>query len=201
MTTGFSRRARAGGALALVFACGVIALDAQSGQKRLTLEDIYDPRTQVGFSGAAPQTDWFDDDTYLVRRRGAGWQKVSVATGQSAPLLDVEAMQKALAAVPGVARDDAAAAARGAYEFNPMHSAILVTIASDLYHYEFGTGRATRLTDVEGEEELATFSPNGQTVAFVRGNNLYTVDVATPRVGALTTHGSHQLFNGKLDFL
>ena len=71
MATGFLRSGVAGAAVALALAYGAAALLAQGGQKRLTLDDIYDPQTQVSFSGAAPQTDWFDDDTYLVRRRGA----------------------------------------------------------------------------------------------------------------------------------
>jgi dipeptidyl-peptidase-4 len=187
--------------LALVLGCGAVALDAQSGQKRLTLDDIYDPRTQVSFSGAASQTDWFDDDTYMVRSRGSAWRKVRVGTGDTTPLVDAAAMEKALAGLPGVAREDAAAAARGSLEFNANHSAALVTIASDLYHFEFASGRATRLTNAAGEEELAAFSPNGQMVAFVRANNLHAVDIGGTRERALTADGSHEIFNGKLDWL
>jgi dipeptidyl-peptidase 4 len=176
-------------------------LQAQSGLKRLTLDDIYNPSTQVNFSGSVPQTEWFDDDTYLMRRRGTPWRKVNAATGESTPLADVERMETALAAVPGVARAEAASAARGALVFNAAHSAVLVTIASDLFHYDIASGRATRLTNQPGEEELADFSPNGQTVAFVRANNLYAVDVAGARERALTTDGNTETLNGKLDWL
>ena len=188
-------------AVALALACGAAGLDAQDGQKRLTLDDIYDPRTQVSFSGSPPQTAWFDNDTYLVRRRGTPWRRVSASTGESTPLVDVAAMEKALAALPGVVQDDAAAAARGGLDFNDAHSAVLVTIASDLYYYEIASSRATRLTSVAGQEELATFSPNGQMVAYVRANNLYAVDVAGARERALTADGSPEIFNGKLDWL
>jgi dipeptidyl-peptidase-4 len=204
MRTGSPRPAFGGAAavvLALAYAYGGAALSAQNGQKRLTLDDIYDPRTQVSFSGAAAQTEWFDDDTYLVRRRGMPWQKVSVATGQTTPLVDAEAMERSLAALPGVARDDAASAARGALEFDDAHTGVLVTIASDLFHYDIASGRATRLTNQAGLEELATFSPNGRAVAFVRAHNLYAVDVASGRERALTSDGSTELFNGQLDWL
>src|SRR5688500_16023750 len=167
--------------VAVALAYGAASLVAQGGQKRLTLNDIYEPGMQVSFSGSPAQTEWFDDATYLVRQRGTPWRKVSVATGESTPLADVDAMEKALAALPGVARADAAAAARGSLEFDNAHTAALVTIASDLFYYQFASGRATRLTNQPGDEELATFSPNGRTVAFVRAHNLYAVDVADGR--------------------
>ena len=181
--------------------CAVATLNSQGGQKRLTLDDIYDPATQVSFSGSPSQTEWFDDETYLVRRRGTPWRKVSVATGESTPLADVDAMERALAALPGVARADAAAAARGTLVFNDAHTGALVTIASDLFYYEFASGRAARLTNQPGQEELATFSPNGRAVAFVRAHNLYAVDVADARERALTTDGNAEILNGKLDWL
>src|SRR5262249_41499823 len=54
---------------------------------------------------------------------------------------------------------------------------------------------------VPGNKELASFSPNGQFVAFVRQNNLYVVDVATQTERALTTDGSALIFNGKADWV
>ena len=44
----------------------------------------------------------------------------------------------------------------------------LFTIADDLYFYDFEAARAARLTSTPGEEEEATFSPDGRLVAFVR---------------------------------
>ena len=38
-------------------------------------------------------------------------------------------------------------------------------------------------------------------MAFVRGNNLYVVDIASQREQALTTDGTRELLNGKLDWL
>ena len=200
MPTGFLRRTVA----VVALACGVATLQAQTAQKRLTLDAIYDPQTRANFSGAPAPTGWFDDQTYLTSRRQSGgtvWRKVNAATGESLPLFDAAAMENALAALPGVVRSDAADAARGSLEFNATHSAALVTMGSDLYYYEFASGRAARLTTTTGDEELATFSPNGQMVAFVRAHNLYAVDVAGARERALTPDGSSDLFNGQLDWL
>jgi dipeptidyl-peptidase-4 len=199
MRTRFHRRVVCAAVAALAASAAIVALDAQ-GQKRLTLDAIYDPQTRVNFSGTPPQTAWLDDANYLVGRRGV-WSKVNAANGTSAPLFDAAAMENALASLPGVSRDDARAAARGGLDFNDAHSAAVVTVESDLYYYDFASGRAARLTNAPGEEELADFSPNGQMVAFVRDHNLYAVDVSGTRERALTSDGSKELFNGQLDWL
>ena len=78
-------------------------------------------------------------------------------------------MEAALASLPGVTRDEAALLARsGDLILNPARTGALLTIADDLYFYEFASAKADRLTTQAGEEELATFSPDGRVVAFVR---------------------------------
>jgi dipeptidyl-peptidase-4 len=177
----------------------------QSSLRQLSIDAIYDPQTRVNFSGAVPTLSWLDSDTFVMVRREGGplaWQKVDAASGQASPLYDAAAMEAALAGLPGVSRQDAAEASRSAsLEFNPSHTGALVTLASDLFFHDFASRRAVRLTAQAGEEEEATFSPNGQLVAFVRGHNLYAVDVATQRERALTTDGSAEILNGQLDWL
>jgi dipeptidyl-peptidase 4 len=191
------------GTLAVAIAVtGVAAVvSAQAPLRSLSIGAIYDPETRVDFSGAVPQTTWLDDNTYLLRRGGTTQQKVNAASGESTPLYDVSAMEAALAALPGVAAPDAAAAARAPLEFNATQTAAVVSLSSDLYFYEFASRRAVRLTSQAGDEEEVSFSPNGQLVAFVRDHNLHAVDVASARERALTTDGTAQIFNGKLDWL
>src|SRR5688572_6641297 len=184
---------------------GLVATGAaQTAQRALTIDTIFDPQARLDFSGA-PYTGmtWLDASSWLeVRggRAGTEWVRVDAATGQRTALFDAARMQAALAAVPGVDRDDAALAARSA-DLDSRHTGALATIDDDLYHYDIASGRAVRLTSAAGEEEQATFSPNGRSVAFVRANNLHVVDVATQRERALTTDGSREILNGKLDWL
>ena len=194
------RLAAALGVAAVIGLAGV-ALDAQPALKPLSIDAIYDPLTRANFSGAVPQASWLDDTTYLLRRPGATWQKVNASSGVAAPLYDAAAMESALAALPGVSRSDASEASRAPLEFNAAYTRALVALAGDLYVFDFVSGRAARLTARAGEEEEASFSPDGQRVAFVRSHNLYTVDVASTQERALTTDGNAQLFNGKLDWL
>jgi dipeptidyl-peptidase-4 len=190
--------------LGLALVCASALLVGQ-GRKPLSVATIYDPQTRVNFSGAVPRVEWLDDDTYLLPRRqgpDVTWQKVNAATGQSSTLFDPAAMEAALAALPGVARADAARAVRsGTLDFNPAHTGALVTIGSDLYFVDFAAARAARLTTQPGDEQVATFSPDGRHVAFVRDHNLYVVDIATQQEHSLTSDGGPQMFNGQLDWL
>ena len=180
---------------------------AAYGQTRaLSIDLIYDPQQRVNFSGApVGGLTWLDGASYLAPRRGSRgteWYRVDAASGRETPLFDAARMVSALAGLPGVDRDAAALAAFSSeLTFNTTHTAALATIAADLYVYDFVANMATRLTRTPGEEELATFSPDGMRVAFVRNANLHVVDVARPRERALTRDGSTALLNGKLDWL
>jgi dipeptidyl-peptidase-4 len=127
---------------------------------------------------------------------------VDAASGRSTPLFDGDAMEAAVAGLPGITREEARLVTRsGDLTLNPAKTATLLDIADDLYVYEFSTKTLTRLTLAEGEEQEATFSPDGRRVGFVRRNNLYSVDLATKREQALTTDGEPQILNGRLDWL
>jgi dipeptidyl-peptidase-4 len=189
---------------------GAVALaattSAQAPPRALTIDAIYDPEGRVDFSGSpATGLRWVDDANYLQMRRagrGVEWITVDAASGRTAPLFDASRMEDAFATLPGFTRDKAADNVRTAdVTFNPARTAGLITIDDDLYFYDFSADRAARLTSAAGAEEEATFSPNGRLVAFVRGNNLYTVDVAGRQEHALTNDGASYLLNGKLDWL
>jgi dipeptidyl-peptidase-4 len=203
MAAAFRRSARLClmGAVALA-----VTASAQTPPRALTIDAIYDPEARVDFSGTpATGLRWLDESSYLQMRRagrGVEWIAVEAASGRTSPLFDAARMEDALAALPGVTREKAADGARAAgLTFNPARTAGLLSIDADLYFYDFSAGRAARLTSAAGDEEEATFSPDGRLVAFVRGNNLYTVDVAGRQERALTSDGASYLLNGKLDWL
>jgi dipeptidyl-peptidase-4 len=87
-------------------------------------------------------------------------------------------------------------------EMNAGHNAALVTLGHDLYNYPFGGDRAFRLTFDPHEEEEFSFSPDGRQAAFVRRNNLHVVNLDQQRQEKqLTTDGTDQILNGKLDWV
>ena len=129
-------------------------------------------------------------------------------------------MAAAFAKLPGFSADDVAAirAACPEIEVDPLahafgfacalsfhlsadRKAAVVTYANDLFYYRLGDESALRLTTGPEAEDVAEFSPDGRFVSFLRGNDLYVVEVATGRERAVTTGGGPQLLNGRLDWV
>ena len=175
-------------------------------KKQLTLEAVYDPTQRIAFSGVVQSSfEWIDDDTFIwPRKNDQGrfdeWRLFDVATGTQRALIDRAKLQKALEGTGLTAEVAKEAAESDELELDAKQSAVVLSIADDLYLYSFARGTATRLTSAAGEEEEATFSPDGQRVAFVRNNDLYVVDLSG-RERRLTTDGSRTTLNGKLDWV
>ena len=181
---------------------------ALAQERLLSIDVLYDPETRIDFSGApASGLAWISDTHYLQSTRDpdaqrTGLMTVEAATGETEPLFDAAKMESAIAAFPGITADEAQRLARRrSYTMNRARTATVLTIAGDLYYYEFGADRAKRLTFSPGAEEEVSFSPDGAIVAFVRSHDLYVVDLESGRERALTTDGSAELLNGKLDWV
>lgn len=194
--------------LAVLALCLPLPTGVLAQQKLLTIDDLFDPEKKVDFSGHPPSgLVWLSDTHYLwpksdPKAKTTEWLRVDAASGKLEPLFDAAKMEAALARIPGVSRDEARGMAhQGAYTFNDRRTAALFTISGDLYHYELGSERAVRLTYGPGDEELASYSPDGGFVAFVRGGNLHVVDVSSQRERPLTTDGNGDVLNGKLDWV
>ena len=176
--------------------------------RALALDDIYDPQRRIDFSGGAPSgLTWLSDTHYAwpqsAERAEVAWVRVEAATGKSEPLFDAQKMRAAFDALPGLRAEDVARlpSDRG-LELNAAGSAAIVSIGDDLYFYPFGSDRAFRLTFDPYLEEEFTFSPDGRQAAFVRRNNLFVVNLEQQRQEKqLTTSGTDQLLNGKLDWV
>src|SRR5687768_5664949 len=136
------------------------SLPAAGQQRSLSVDLIYHPDRRMDFSGA-PVTDmtWLDAATYVVAMRGqpAQWMRVDAVTGQSTRLYDPSALEKALTAVPGLDKEEAAGIVRsGGLSLNGDATAGLLTAGDDLFVFDFATGRLDRLTSKSGAEEEAT---------------------------------------------
>ena len=185
----------------------LIAASAVGQRKQLTLETIYDPATRVYFSGAVQSGfDWLDDATFVWPKRDAKgklveWERFDVKSGSGQPFFDRAAFERSLGQAGVTAEESAAASKSTSLRFDAKKSAIVVEAAGDLFLYSIAKQTATRLTSTPAAEELPQFSPDGKWVAFVRGNNLYTIDVATAHERQLTTDGGPTILNGGLDWV
>jgi dipeptidyl-peptidase 4 len=176
-------------------------------QRLLTIDDIYDPDTKIRFSGTPATGLAWIDRAHFAWPRDAGaplvdWLRVEATTGRTEPLFDSARMQAAIATLPGVSADEARRLARSReLVFDPACSAALLTIGGHLYHYAFASDRIERITNATGPEEQPSFSPDGRLVAFVRQNNLFVVAPAGGRERELTSDGTADVLNGKLDWV
>ena len=183
-------------ALALLLTTSIFAQQ----KKQLSLEALYDPKTMTRFGGAI-QNDfvWIDENTFIYPRKDTKnefreWRLFDVATGKERALFDFSKLAKAFPEVlPADAIDED-------LTFNDAKTAVLLTLDDELWVYSLTAHTAARLTNAKGKEEEATFSPDGRFVAFTRDHDLYVVDLAG-RERRLTTDGSKNILNGKLDYV
>jgi len=172
--------------------------------KRVTFEILYERADPPPFQGGAHGIDgWCEDGEHFLQRKEGRMWKVNAASG-AAELFggDAAEMARALEKVSPAAakalRDSGGATA----VWNTSRDAVFFEHANDLYYCRTDGQAAARLTQTpDTEEEVASFSPDGKLVAFVRSNNLFLVDVSTQQEKALTTGGHDRLRFGKADWV
>ena len=176
-------------------------------QRPLTIDQIFDPAQRVDFDGDPPRgLVWVDNDHYLEidhsDRSVRSLMKVDALSGAREAFLDLTEMEAAIADLPGVTETEAGrVAGRPGHLMNTARTALVFDLADDLYHYDFESHRARRLTSSPGREEEVSFSPDGLLVAFVRDHNLFVVDVDHRREHPVTTDGDPTTRNGQLDWV
>lgn len=146
---------------------------------------------------------WHADGQHYLETRGGRLQKVDALGGRKQPLLEnPEALREALAAIPSLDKNAVGRMMNGSPQrMNAACTAALFEHANDLYYALLDGSRAVRLTATPQREELATFSPNGRFVAFVREHDLYVVDVETATERRLTVDGGPKILHGKADWV
>ncbi|MEP7149248.1 MAG: S9 family peptidase [Acidobacteriota bacterium] len=176
---------------------------ATAQDKLLTIDDIFslDSKVRVNFSGTPTRLVWSADGKSLRQIKDGKLVRVNPLTGDAVPYLDSTKYKTALAQ-SGVSSDDAERMSNSlGVQFNKNETAILVNTLNDLWLYDVASGSIRRLTNTKEEELEADFSPDGKWISFVRGNNLFVVDVARGREKQLTRDGAEKIYNGYLDWV
>ena len=183
----------------LLLAFGLLA----QGTERLTLEALAHPTQKKTYAGMpTTRLEWLPDGALLQTKREGdrvALLRVAPATWEAKPLLEAAPLQAALVTAGASEADAKAALGRGSFTWNEARSAFLVDVAHQLFLVDLQAAKAKRLVDGSPDEPL--LSPDGTQVAYLRGNDLYRVDVATGMETRLTTGGSETVFNGRLDWV
>ncbi|MGA7615397.1 MAG: S9 family peptidase [Thermoanaerobaculia bacterium] len=179
-----------------------------AGEKLLTINDVYDPAQRIRTGGAAQAGfSWIDDKTLLWPKTDARgdvteYLVVDVPTGRRISLFDPDELAASIRKVAGVSEEAAKKLVhQRSYTFDPSYKHVLLEINDDLYLVTLLDSTVTRLTSNPAKEMNVTFSPDGSKIAFVRSNDLFTLDVKTSKERQLTTSGGPLLLNGTLDWV
>ena len=173
------------------------------GTERLTLESLAHPTLKKTYAGMpATRLEWLPEGALLQTKREGDQVTllhVDPVTWEAKPLLEAAPLQAALVAAGATDAHAKAALGRGSFVWNEGRSAFLLDVADQLFLLDVKAAAAKRLADRKPEEP--SFSPDGKQVAFLRGNDLYRVEVASGKETRLTTGGSETVFNGRLDWV
>jgi dipeptidyl-peptidase-4 len=82
-----------------------------------------------------------------------------------------------------------------------MGKRVLYLLAGDVFLVDLQSNEVKRLTQTPAAEDAVTFSPDGRWVGFIRGNDIYAIDIDRGIEKALTTGSSGTLLNGKLSWV
>jgi dipeptidyl-peptidase-4 len=176
-----------------------IPLFSQSQTKDIELADIY--RYFRFFPmGTENLNSMNDGEHFTQEKEGRRIEKYSYKTGEYIEALFDLSLQKEL---PFRIFTE--------YSFSADEKKILLTtnkekiyrhsFAAEYYIYDTETNALYPLSE-NGKQQLATFSPDGSQIAFVRENNLYTFDLYKGIEKQITTDGKHNfIINGAPDWV
>lgn len=176
---------------------------AFSQTKQITLEDIWSKGT-FRIQGISSIRSMNDGEHYCVLTR-SGIDQYSYQSGQKVKtvcsFVDPSINRKQAKPLPPIE----------SYQFSSDESKILLSAAfepiyrhsgvSSYYVYDRATG-SMQCISLDGKQRLTTFSPDGKMVAFVRDNNLYTIDLVTMTEQQITRDGKfNHIINGTTDWV
>lgn len=170
-----------------------------SAQKKIELEDIFIKGTfsEKTISGLRSMNDGLH---YTTLENGSRIVKYSYQTGkQISVVFDLEKIENA--AIKRFSR----------YEFSNDETKILLTsdikpiyrrsFTAEYYIWNSVTEELTRLSE-KGAQQVATFSPDGERVAFVRNNNIFIKTLKFGTESQVTRDGKkNEIINGAPDWV
>lgn len=174
-------------------------------EKKFTVEDIYKNRSFFGES--LRNIEWFDNgNKYSFLKVDAETRSMSifqydVTTGEESLLLSGNSLKLNDDDKPFMIRN---------YHWSPNEKYILFTgvlparslkTGGEFYLYDMEEKKFFLLAESEEPQLNAFFSPDGNKLAFVRGNNIFIIDIKTGEEKQLTFDGSDVIINGHFDWV
>tara|TARA_Y100000782_G_C10187624_1_gene267725 strand:- start:1914 stop:4085 length:2172 start_codon:yes stop_codon:yes gene_type:complete len=186
----------------IIFLVGVVLLQTSTlfGQKEITLEEIWmmGKFSQDYVYGIRSMNDGLHYSGFERGKNGLEINKYAYETGDKVEtIFSTESVEQELRL--------------SGYEFSADESKLLLATESEHiyrhstrennYIYDIKSGELTFISEA-GKQRYATFSPSGNKVAYVMGNDLYIYDAITNEVTRVTEDGEfNHIINGAVDWV
>jgi len=182
----------------LILLTGVVTVSLFAQKKPITIDTVIEQS-----KGNPLQVVWAPDGKRFAYFQGSDVMLYDIAAKSGKTLLALGPLEKAAVPVPEPARFDwqNRHVSEQSLEWSPSGKQLLLAVRGDLFLYSLDNGAWEQLTATPEAENDPKLSPDGVRVAFRRGHDLYTLEIATRRLSRLTDDGSPTLLNGESDWV
>jgi dipeptidyl-peptidase 4 len=183
----------------LILLYGVIAVFLFAQKKPITIDTVI----QQSRESEMPEIVWAPDGKHFAYFQGGGVMLYDIAAKSEKTLLSLAPLEKAAVPVVEPQRFDwqNRRVSEDSLEWSASGKQLLLSVRGDLFLFSLDTGTWEQLTATSEAERDPKLSPDGARVAFRRGHDLYTFDIASHQLSRLTDDGSATLLNGELDWV
>jgi dipeptidyl-peptidase-4 len=184
-----------------VFLACSLGLFAQ--KKPITLETVMQFDRSAGRGAGSGSPVWAPDGKHFAYIRGSQVMLYDVAAKHERELLSLDPLEKAAIVPPESQRFDwqNRRVSENSFQWSESGKELLLSIRGDLFMFSLESGKWDQLTATSEPEHDPKLSPDGARVAFRRGHDLHSMDLASRQVTRLTDDGNATLLNGELDWV
>lgn len=198
-----------------LFALMTLATTLPAHAEKLTLEAITGSTPLSGPTLTRPQVAPDGSRVTFLRGKDTDRNRLDlweydIASGQTRLLVDASVVlpgEEVLSDEEKARRERQRIAALSGivdYQWSPDGKAMLFPLGGELYFYDLsktGQDAVRKLTDGGGFATDPKISPKGGFVSFIRGRNLWVIDLASGKEVQLTRDGSDTIGNGVAEFV
>jgi dipeptidyl-peptidase 4 len=183
----------------LILLCCIITVVLFAQKKPVTIDTV----VQQNHGGETPPVVWAPDGKQFAYFQAGQVMLFDVASKSEKSVLSLAPLEKAAVPVAEPQRFDwqNRRVSEDSLEWDRSGKRLLLSIHGDLFLFSLASGAWEQLTATPEPEHDPKLSPDGARVAFRRGHDLYTLEIASLQLSRLTDDGSATLLNGELDWV
>ncbi len=151
-----------------------------------------------------PSFAWLEDGTaviydYRTPPKELTFERLNPNSGEHAPMLD---MRKAVSSLNTfLGKQNTPDPLPWPNAFDSSGRLAVFIFKDDIYILNLASAQFQQVTRTQSVEKCVSFSPNGEQLAFVRDNDLYTYDIRENVEKRLTQDGAETVLNGTLSWV